>query len=144
MSNENTNEFVDKVTLELLMNKNHYNRYISQTDPKKHLENLEHLEKIQKYRTTIIKMTDEFIDNPDKQVTTEVNEAFDLYVRTLLRHFECKRIENSDKDEDVLFGDIDKETEEIPASKSFWGKHKVLKRTSSVYPINYIPRIQDL
>jgi len=143
MSNENTNEYIDKVTLELLMNKNHYNRYISQTDPKKHQEYQDHLAKIRKYRTTIMEMTDEFLDNPDKQVTTEVNEAFDLYVRTLIRHFECKKMENSEKDEDMLFNNVDNETEEIVASKSFWGKHKVLKRTSSVYPINYIPRIQE-
>jgi hypothetical protein len=125
------------------MNKNHYNRYISQTDPKKHQEYQDHLEKIRKYRTAISEMTDDFLDNPDKQVTTEVNEAFDLYVRTLIRHFECKKMENSEKDEDVLFGEVDNELEKPPVQKSFWGKHKVLKRTSSIYPMNYIPRIPE-
>ena len=143
-----SNEFIDKITLEMLMNKNHYNRYISQTDPKKHQEHLDDVSKIKKYRNWILNTTTEFLDNPDNQVTTEVNEAFDVYVRTLIRHFEYKKIEDEDEsmEEDVLFGNMDKEEPEIeaPIMKSFWGKHKVQKKgTSYGYPMNYIPRIQE-
>jgi len=147
-----TNQFVDKVTLELLMNKNHYNRYLSQNDPKKHQEHLDHLDKIRKYRSAIINMTNDFIDNSNHQVTTEVNDAFDYYVRTLIRHFDCKNIEcleefNNEKDEDVLFGNMDgpiEEEEEQPHMKSYWGKHKVQKKSNTFgYPMNYIPRITE-
>jgi hypothetical protein len=147
-----SNEFIDKITLEMLMNKNHYNRYISHTDPKKHQEHLDHVSKIKKYRNWILNTTTEFLDNPDNQVTTEVNDAFDFYVRTLMRHFEYKKMENevTNKgqcgDEDILFGNMDNEEPEIesPIMKSFWGKHKVEKKGSSFgFPMNYIPRIQE-
>jgi hypothetical protein len=146
-----TNQFVDKVTLELLMNKNHYNRYISQSDPKKHQEYLEHLEKIKKYKNAIMNTTKDFLDNSNHMVTTEVNEAYDYYVKTLIRHFDCKRIEcfedfNIEKDDDVLFGNMDEnsEEEEQTPMKSYWGKHKVQKKSSSFgFPMNYIPRVKD-
>uniref|UniRef100_A0A6C0JGM8 Uncharacterized protein n=1 Tax=viral metagenome TaxID=1070528 RepID=A0A6C0JGM8_9ZZZZ len=145
-----SNDFVDKVTLELLMNKNHYNRYLSQSDPRKHQEHLAHLAKINKYSNMILKTTSEFIENPDKQVTTEINEAFDFYVRTLIKHFELNttegfyNVENSNNDEDVLFGNMNEESENvIPIGQSFWGKHKVKKNPTSSFPMNYIPRIKE-
>jgi hypothetical protein len=143
------NEFVDKVTLELLMNKNHYNRYLSQTDPKKHQEHLNHLEKIRKHRSKIINTTTDFLNNPDHQITTEVNEAFDHYVRTLIRHYECKEMENheeSNQDEDMLFGNMAEPEleEEQPTMKSYWGKNKVVKKGNKMgFPMNYVPRIQS-
>jgi len=154
MENENidesktvTNDFIDKVTLELLMNKNHYNRYVSQNDPKKHKEYMDHLSKVKKYSNMIINTTTEFLENPNNQVTTEVNDAFDVYVRTLIRHFECKNLENMDeKDQDMLFGFIREpvEEEEQQPSKSFWGKHRVQKKSSTFgFPMNYIPRVQE-
>jgi hypothetical protein len=150
--NYTSNKFIDKVTLQLLMNKNQYNRYLSQSDPKKHKEHLEHLEKIKKYRNSIINMTKDFIDNSNHQVTTEVNDAFDYYVRTIIKHIECKKIENADnieKDEDILFGNMDSNTEEESSdneiiNRSFWGKNKVVKKTNIFdYPINYIPMVKD-
>jgi hypothetical protein len=144
-----TNEFVDKVTLELLMNKNHYNRYLSQTDPKKHQEHLNHLEKIRKYRSKIINVTTDFLNNPEHQITTEINEAFDHYVRTLIRHYECKEMENpeeTNQEEDMLFGNMAEtiEDEEQPTMKSYWGKHKVQKKSSSYgFPMNFVPRIKS-
>jgi hypothetical protein len=143
-----TNEFIDKITLEMLMNKNHYNRYISQTDPKKHQEHLDHISKIKKYKNWILNTTTEFLDNPDYQVTTEVNDAFNNYVRTLIRHFDYKKIElegitiEQNTDEDMLFGNMEEEPQEdIPVMKSFWGKHKVQKKPSNF--MNFIPRIAE-
>jgi len=145
-----TNEFIDKITLEMLMNKNHYNRYLSQTDPKKHQEHLNHLEKIRKYRSKIINVTTDFLNNPEHQITTEVNEAYDNYIRTLIRHYECKEMENPEEtsqDEDMLFGNMIETIEddgEQPTMKSYWGKHKVQKKSSSYgFPMNYVPRIKS-
>jgi hypothetical protein len=148
MSEENestTNGFIDKLTLELLMNKNHYNRYLSQNDPKKHIEHLEHLEKVKKYRNAIIDITNSFLDNPNNQVTTEVNDAYDYYIRTLVRHLEYKKIENNDDDDEVLFGDMEKESYQEPATQSFWSKNKVVKKQADIfndYSMKYIPRVK--
>jgi hypothetical protein len=142
------NEFVDKVTLELLMNKNHYSRYLSQTDPKKHQEHLNHLEKIRKYRYKIMNVTTDFFNNPEHQITTEVNDAFDHYVRTLIRHYECKEMENheeSNHDEDTLFGNMEEPLiGDNPTMKSYWGKNKVVKKGNQIgFPMNYIPRVKE-
>ena len=143
-----TNEFVDKVTLELLMNKNHYSRYLSQTDPKKHQEHLNHLEKIRKYRSKIMNVTTDFLNNPEHQITTEVNDAFDHYVRTLIHHYECKEMENheeSNHDEDMLFGSMEEPLiDDNPTMKSYWGKNKVVKKGNQMgFPMNYIPRVKE-
>jgi len=141
-----TNPYIDKITLELLMNKNHYSRYLSQQDPKKHEEYLLHLENVKRYRTVILSMTEDFLDNSTHQVTTEVNEAFDAYVKTLIRHFECKKLENSEDGhgdgevKDMLFGEID-HCQNAAKGKSFWGKHQVVKKSTMGFPMNYIPRI---
>jgi len=143
------NPFIDKVTLELLMNKNHYNRYLKQNDPKKHEEYLLHLEKIKQYKQWILRMTEDYLENSDHQVTTEINEAFDFYVKTLIRHFDYKKLERDEdpKEEDMLFGEMDDDITEDPpvsASKSFWGKQQVAKKSASLgFPMNYIPRIQE-
>jgi len=143
-----TNDFVDKVTLELLMNKNHYNRYLSQTDPKKHQEHLNHLEKIRKYRSKIMNTTTDFLNNPEHQITTEVNDVFDHYVRTLIHHYECKEMENheeSNHDEDMLFGSMEEPLiDDNPTMKSYWGKNKVVKKGNQMgFPMNYIPRVKE-
>jgi len=143
-----TNEFIDKITLEMLMNKNHYSRYLSQTDPKKHQEHLNHLEKIRKYRSKIINATIDFLNNPEHQITTEVNDAFDHYVRTLIHHYECKEMENheeSNHDEDMLFGSMEEPLiDDNPTMKSYWGKNKVVKKGNQMgFPMNYIPRVKE-
>ena len=104
------NEFVDKISLEFLMNKNHYNRYISQTDPKRHSEIQEHLANVRKYKRNILQMTSDLLENPNKQITHEIGDIFDAYVKTMIKHFKMKELEGennynkSEEDDDVLFG----------------------------------------
>jgi hypothetical protein len=38
------NEYIDKLTLELLINKTHYHKYLSKSDPKKYDENYENMQ----------------------------------------------------------------------------------------------------
>ena len=150
---------IDKMTLEFLMNRNQYKKYVSKTDPTKHIENEKHLQKIWKYRGSISQLTEELLKNPEKLVTLDVNESFDRYVRTLIHYLEMKDLEKNDMD--VLFGDIyDEDIESIHISddlkkevekkmalieivdkkavvesnkelaKSFWGKDRVVKQSS--------------
>jgi hypothetical protein len=86
-----------------------------------------------------------------------VNDAFELYVKTLIRHFKTKEIEraneyNRDDDdgsatEDVMFENMDEEpvleTEEM---RSFWGKDRVKKKPTpnvSAFAMGIIPRKLD-
>ena len=143
------NEFVDKLTLELLMNKNHYQRYISQTNPKRYAEIQEYHNNIELYREQIDNLTTELLNDPEKQLTTDVNEAFDNYMKTLIKYFQMKKLEgggggkkssgydgDDDDDDDILFGNVSNTygyTENISSSKSFWSKEKVVKQTDPHY-----------
>ena len=142
----NNNVMIDKVTLELLMNENHYKRYIANTDPTKHAEMVKHNALITKYKYKIMNLTNELLSDPSKQITTNVNEAFNGYVKTLIQYFQMKELENksnehSDED-DVLFGSIDEEVcnaveseqnETVePIMKSFWGGSRVVKQKQNI------------
>jgi len=138
------NEFVDKLTLELLMNKNHYQRYISQTNPKRYAEIQEYYDNIELYRGQIDSLTEELLNEPQKQITIGVNEAFENYMKTLIKYFQMKKLEggsggkkNSGYDnDDVLFGNMsntDGDTDIRTPSKSFWSKERVVKQSDPYY-----------
>jgi hypothetical protein len=140
---KNNNEMIDKLTLELLMNKSHYKRYIANTDPTKHAEMVKHNALITKYKYKIMNLTNEMLSDPSKQITTSVNDAFNGYVKTLIQYFQMKELENtsnkrSDED-DVLFGNmaedvsqaVESDTNDMvaePLMKSFWGGSRVVKQ----------------
>jgi hypothetical protein len=140
-SQSSGNEFIDKLTLELLMNRNHYNRYISQTNPQKFREHQEHLQNLEKYRDSILEITESLLTDPDRQITTEVNNEFDVYVKTLIRYFHMKELENNsnnnnggskyvsteDDSEDTLFGESGSRARR-PPTHSYWGKESVVKK----------------
>ena len=142
----NNNEMIDKVTLELLMNKNHYKRYIANTDPTKHAEMVKHNALITKYKYKIMNITNEMLSDPSKQITTNVNDAFNGYVKTLIQYFQMKELENKSNEhsdeEDVMFGSIDDEVcntveseqnETVePIMKSFWGGSRVVKQKQNI------------
>ena len=154
MSYEND---IDKMTIELLMNKTQFNKYLLKTDPKRALEQTEFIENIRKHKRQILYLTNQLIDNPTNPVTTEVNDAFELYVKTLIRHFKTKEIEraneyNRDDDdesstEDVMFENMDEEPVlECEEMRSFWGKDRVKKKPTpnvSAFAMGIIPRKFD-
>jgi len=103
-------ESIDKLTLELLMNKNTYNRYIEKTDPRKHKEEQEFRRKLKKYKSRIIQMTMKFLDDPDFQVNNELNDMFSEYSKTFVKYFEMNDLEVScfygstkEPDDEVMF-----------------------------------------
>jgi hypothetical protein len=130
---EPNNEFIDSITLELLMNKGQYNKYISKKHPEKYEKVREFQEKLYKYKYDIIDLTKDLVENPEKEISVEVNEMFEAYVKKLIHFFEMKEIEtgnlftprpyNDDKEDDMMFEKID-EPVTFPANSgdSLWGK----------------------
>jgi hypothetical protein len=105
-------ESIDKMTLELLMNRTNYNKYVEKTDPKKFEEYKLYKQKVRKYKSRILGLTRQYLDNPDFQLTIETNDSFADYAKTLIKHFEMNDLENEcvygggkgkEKDEDILF-----------------------------------------
>jgi hypothetical protein len=151
---------IDKLTLELLINKQHYSKYLSKTDPKKHDEYKEYKSKLRKYSVDIVDITSQLIDNPKTMFSAEIEETFDAYVKSIFKHFELKELEKSNEynhddykneDEDVMFGNCDnlmqnkqdneyedtaeqdtEDPEQSPMMKSFWSKDKVVKQKGKI------------
>jgi hypothetical protein len=101
---------IDKLTLELFMNKSTYQKYLAQSDPKKAEENKAFKRDLRKYSKDILKMTQDYLYNPDQtQITVEVNEMLDTFGKTWIKYFQIKELENDganfhkEKDEDILF-----------------------------------------
>lgn len=127
----NPSSSIDKLTLELMSNKNQYNKYLSKTNPLKYKENIEHIEKVHKYSKKIASLTNDLLENPSKEITNDVNDAFNDYIRICIRYFEMRELENvntyehendSDSD-DVMFGKMDEDiTYEETSTTSYWGK----------------------
>jgi len=131
----NNNAEIDKLTLELLLNKTHYSKYLSKNDPKKYDEFREFKAKLRKYSIDIVDITSQLIENPKKPFSSDIEDSFLTYVKSIFRHLELKKMENSgshnEDDDDVLFGNFDKpDDESSPMIKSFWGKTQVVKKQS--------------
>lgn len=110
---------IDKLTLEIMCNKKKYNKILSKTDPKKFEEQREHLTKIRKYSSKILSLTERLMGSPDTQITNDIQDTFDIYIKACIRYYEMKEYENKhclegnkDSDEDVLFGHMDESEEE--------------------------------
>jgi hypothetical protein len=125
-----SNAEIDKWTLELLINKTQYNKYLSKTDPSKYQKHQEHLMKIELYLEKIMELTHDLLENPEKQITTDINTSFEQYIKTCIHYFEMKEYEekcsqsenqSEDNDDDMMFGKIDDSSTPTKGS-SFWGK----------------------
>jgi len=152
------NSSIDKLTLELLMNKSKFQKYVEKTDPRKYAEIQDHRSNIIKHRNSILSMAQDLLNDPDMQINTEINDSFDAFVKSAIRHIQYKEMQyknlpsskspftnQDDADEDdVLFGNMD--NEDIPSS-SFWGKDRVVKsKFNNIlnYGMNNFPRKPDL
>lgn len=111
-----SNRYVNDITLNLLMNRSQHKKYISKKNPDEYKQEQKHFSSLRKYKTQILDITRELLSKPDKQITTDVNEIFEGYTKTLIRYFKMKELETEDKynnsDEDVLFGNVDESDDE--------------------------------
>ena len=129
-----TNSFVDQITLELLMNKSQYHKFVSKNNPDEFNKIQSQYDEIDQYKDSILELTEELLTNRYKSVSTEVNDLFDGYVKAVINHFKMKEIEakneynRRDEDEiDTIFENMREEYQQTKADKSLWGK-SVMKR----------------
>jgi hypothetical protein len=106
---------IDKLTLELLMNKTTYQKYVEKTDPKKFEENRSYKEKVKIYKSRILEITKEYLENPDKQVSLDMNHAFYEYSQSCIRHFEDRDV--NELDDDNLFTNYSTDNSTIKSSR---------------------------
>jgi len=130
----NTNSFVDQITLELLMNKSQYHKFISKNNPDEFNKIQNQYDEISYYKDSILELTEELLTNRYKSVSTEVNDLFEGYVKAIINHLKMKQIEaknnynKCDEDEvDTIFEDMNEEYQPRNTDNSLWGK-SVTKR----------------
>jgi hypothetical protein len=137
----NNNRHIDKLTMELLLNKNHYSKYLQHTDAKLYDEFKLFKNKLRKHSIDIIDITSELIENPKKIINKDIEETFEIYVKSIIRYLEIKEVENlptfqKEEDEDVLFGNMNKESTQLIEKseepvKSYWGK-EIVKKSKNI------------
>ena len=99
-------EGIDKITLELLMNKSQYSKYLAINNPRKYNELQEHLAKVAQYRDRIMQITHDYCEDHATQNSVDLNDAFSNYVKSCIRFIEMKELENQRiidlKDKDLI------------------------------------------
>ena len=130
LQSKDTNASIDKLTLEIMGNKGRYKKYLSKSDPKKYQETQEYLTKVKKYGDEINSILNNYIYIPNKQVTNDLDEAFEHFAKSCIKNIEMKQFENiveknsyknSCDDEDVLFPYLDSNKSQ-PGTSSYWGE----------------------
>jgi len=132
----------DQLTLQMFCNKSQYNKYLAKADPQQYSENQEYLDKIDKNQRKLMSMFSTLLENPEKQITTAVNESFDHFIKACLQHFDYEELAGPQKDSyenddpaDTLFDQMD-ETAPLQSTSSYWGKTVVKKpAAASMLPL---------
>jgi hypothetical protein len=129
---------LDQLTIELLTNKKHFNKYLSNNDPDKFEIEIKRTANIQKYNTQILHLINEMLFNNQCIVSNDLQTSFNEFLNICFKHFESINI--NEKDEDVLFPyESDQEQQEqieypldppslnkldiYLTNKSFWGSN---------------------
>ena len=142
-SQDSISEF-DKLTLQMFSNKNHYKKYLAKTDPVKYSAQQEFIEKIAKNREKINAMFSVLLENPEKQITTDINESFNHFAKACLNHFHIEKLSkmhDQDKDDyDTTSDDeYDTSTYDNAPSTSYWGA-SVIKKPSAYTLDGFVKR----
>ena len=100
---------LDRLTMEMFMNKKSYNRYIEKTDPKKYEETQTYIQNMKKYKDRILSITQRYLEDPDLQITSDMNQMFSEYCKTCVLYFESKKETqgSESEDEDTLFQNME-------------------------------------
>jgi hypothetical protein len=127
-SQKTTSDF-DMLSIQMFSNKNHYKKYLAKTNPEKYSEQLEFFKKVSKNRTKINAMFTCLLENPEKQITTDINEAFEQFAKASLNHFHMEKLSTlHDKDaDDYEISSEEDDAQEYAPTTSYWGASVIKK-----------------
>ena len=135
---------IDQLTLKLLTSKKRYNNYLANANPEKSAEIEEYNQKVQKYVPQIKKLIGKYLENPETQISNEIDDMLENCFKTLIKHFEMQEYEekcaidatDSSEEEEILFkeeGLVKEDSEPLekkPKTNSYWGKN--ISKTSTL------------
>jgi len=124
------NEFVDKITMELLMSKTKYNKYLESKDPENYEKKTIYKKEVSKYRTVIQDIFNEEFNNISTETSgrsTEMKNSFDNFLKECIRYIKMKELElsnsfnsNNYQDDETIFekcDEIEQKIKDIAMSK---------------------------
>ena len=124
-----TNSYIDDITLQLISNKTQYNKYLNVSNPERNNELQEYYETIKRHKNDIVGILDDYIDDPKTQISSDMNNALETFMKACLKHFELKEAENKNafhyvenQDDDMMFGSIDN-TPPKETCHTLWGEN---------------------
>ena len=124
------NEFVDKITMELLMSKTKYNKYLESKDPENYEKKMLYKNEVSKYRTVIQDIFNEEINNISTETngrSTEMKHSFDNFLKECIKYIKMKELEIGNpfnyknyQDDETIFekcDEIEQKIKDIATSK---------------------------
>lgn len=82
---------MNRMTMELLLNKTHYAKYLSKTDRQKHAEFQQFVDNLSKFRDPLIDITQRLIRDPKSAVfSQDMIDSFQTYAHTVIRFLEMQ------------------------------------------------------
>lgn len=102
---------LNSFTASMFMNKNAYKKIMKKNEPDKYFEKQNHHSKLRKYRKKIIHLVEDYLDDPDKDFTLNVNGVLYEMGKVLVHYLEVKELDkeggcyesNTEKNDCVLF-----------------------------------------
>lgn len=79
---------IDKLTLELLMNRSLWSKTMEHNDPYKIEEQNIFKQKLKTYKIRILQMLTKYLENPELNINTEMDEIFEVYAKENIKYFE--------------------------------------------------------
>mgnify|MGYP006203658915 CR=1 FL=1 len=124
------NEFVDKITMELLMSKTKYNKYLETKDPENYEKKMLYKKEVSKYRTVIQDIFNEEYNNISTEMngrSAEMKCSFDNFLKECIRYIKMKELElgssfgsNNYQEDETIFekcDEIEQKIKDIAMSK---------------------------
>ena len=103
-----SSKFVDNITMEYMMNRQHYKKYLAKTDKNKYEETKKRIQNVQLYQSDIMNMVNVLIQDyiscgSFSKYNSEINHTFESFMNSTLRHLEENPPNVSEDDDDTLF-----------------------------------------
>ena len=110
----NKSTFVDKITMEYMMNRNHYKKYLAKTNTLLYQEVQEKVQNVRECSDDIKEMVDTLLEDyvahgAFTKYNTDVIQSFEEFMTVCMRYIQENPKEECDQeDPDILFGSLPK------------------------------------
>ena len=107
----NKSAFVDKITMEYMMNRNHYKKYLAKTNTVLYQEVQDKMKEVQLHSEDILEMVNDLLidyisHGSFTKHNTDVNQSFEEFMTICMRYIEENPKDEPDQeDSDILFGE---------------------------------------